>query len=75
MSLVEKPSVTSEASLDPESGLDLNDPFRPGWRYVKRTLPDGEEEFDQIPLTLEDLLFPEENDQTMFHPDHWDDCR
>ena len=75
MSLVEKPSVTPESSLDPESGLDLNDPFRLGWRYVKRTLPDGEEEFDQIPLTLEDLLFPEENDQAMFHPDHWDDCR
>ena len=70
-----QPEIEPEPKFDPESGLDLNDPFRLGWRYVKRTLPDGEEEFDQIPLTLEDLLFPEENDQAMFHPDHGDDCR
>ena len=72
MSLVEKSSTTP--AVDPELGLDLNDPFRLGWRYVKRTLPDGQEEFDQIPLTLDDLLFPEENDHAMLHPDHWEDC-
>ena len=38
------------------------DPFRYGWRYVKRVGPDGEETLDQIPLSLEDVLFPETGD-------------
>lgn len=38
------------------------DPFRYGWRYVKRVGPDGEEMLDQIPLSLEDVLFPEMGD-------------
>jgi len=38
------------------------DPFRLGfrWRYV--TGPDGREVLDQIPLTPEDLLYPQEGD-------------
>ncbi len=40
------------------------DPFRYGWRYVRRTLPDGRETLDQVPLTLEDVLHPEEEDAT-----------
>ena len=37
-------------------------PFRLGfrWRYV--TAPDGSEVLDQIPLTAEDLLYPQEGD-------------
>jgi colicin import membrane protein len=38
------------------------DPFRYGWRYVRVTRPDGTEWFDQVPLTLEDVLHPEEED-------------
>jgi hypothetical protein len=38
------------------------DPFRYGWRYVKTTGPDGAEEVKQIPLTLEDLYHPQEED-------------
>jgi Uma2 family endonuclease len=38
------------------------DPWRYGWRYVKHTLPDGREEFEQVPLKLEDLLHPEVDD-------------
>jgi colicin import membrane protein len=38
------------------------DPFRYGWRYVRITRPDGTEELDQVPLTLEDVLHPEEGD-------------
>ena len=37
-------------------------PFRYGWRYVRVQRPDGTEEFDQVPLTLEDVLFPETGD-------------
>src|SRR5262249_52850207 len=38
------------------------DPFRLGWRYVRVRRPDGTEELDQAPLTLEDVLHPEVGD-------------
>jgi Uma2 family endonuclease len=44
------------------TGPPPDDPFRYGWRYVQRTLPDGGIEFDQVPLTLEDVLHPQEDD-------------
>lgn len=36
--------------------------FPYGWRYVPRTLSNGEIEFDMVPLTLEDALHPQEGD-------------
>jgi hypothetical protein len=39
------------------------DPFRYGWRYVRRESADGSIRFEQIPLTLEDVLHPQEGDQ------------
>lgn len=39
-----------------------DDPFRYGWRYVPRPGPGGDPEFDQVPLTLEDVLHPEVGD-------------
>jgi hypothetical protein len=51
-----------------------DDPFRYGWRYVKVTRPDGTIDYDQVPLALEDLLFPEEGDfvvQTESHKRDW----
>jgi Uma2 family endonuclease len=50
------------------------DPFRYGWRYVRRILPDGTEEFDQVPLTLEDVLHPQEGDFHVLTDEHNDDC-
>jgi colicin import membrane protein len=38
------------------------DPFRYGWRDVKRTGPDGRVTWEQVPLTLEDVLHPQEGD-------------
>ena len=38
------------------------DPFRYGWRFVRMTGPGGEESLEQVPLTLEDVLFPEVGD-------------
>src|SRR4051794_16338542 len=38
------------------------DPFHYGWRFVKQVQPDGSETFEQVPLALEDLLHPEEED-------------
>lgn len=33
-----------------------------GWRYLKVVLPDGTEDLEQVPLTLEDVLHPQEGD-------------
>jgi hypothetical protein len=41
-----------------------------GWRYVRRELPNGKETWDQVPLTLEDRLFPREGDQIPDTPLH-----
>ncbi len=46
----------------PTPPSDDPDPYRYGWRYVRVTGPDGLEEFDQVPLTLEDVLHPEVGD-------------
>jgi colicin import membrane protein len=35
------------------------DPFRFGYRYVSRQLPDGTTEWEEVPLTLEEVLHPE----------------
>ncbi|MGP0062701.1 MAG: Uma2 family endonuclease [Isosphaeraceae bacterium] len=61
---------TVSRSRPPESPRRGPDPYRYGWRYVAVTAPDGTETFDQVPLTLEDLLFPQEGDfivQTRAH--------
>lgn len=39
-----------------------DDPFRYGWRYARRTSAADSPEFAQIPLTLEDVLHPQEGD-------------
>jgi hypothetical protein len=36
--------------------------FRYGWRFVKHTLPDGSTDLVRVPLTLEDVLHPQEED-------------
>jgi Uma2 family endonuclease len=51
------------------------DPWRYGWRYVKHTLPDGREEFKQVPLKQEDLLHPQEEDFHVQTRGHIRDCR
>ena len=51
-----------------------SDPYRYGWRYVRRELPEGGEVFDQVPLTLEDLLYPEVEDFHVHSKVHEDTC-
>jgi colicin import membrane protein len=63
---------TVSTTRPPRSPSDEPDPFRYGWRFVRITRPDGTEELDQVPLTLEDVLHPEEGDfivQTDAHDD------
>jgi hypothetical protein len=38
------------------------DPFRYGWRFVKKVLPDGTSSLVQVPLTLRDVLHPKVDD-------------
>jgi colicin import membrane protein len=38
------------------------DPFRYGWRDVPRTQPDGSVTWERLPLSLEDVLHPQEGD-------------
>src|SRR5688572_26561854 len=42
--------------------------FRYGRRYVRRVLPDGREVLDIVPLTLEDVLHPQEGDEISERP-------
>ena len=55
MSTVSRSRAPASPAADP-------DPFRYGWRYIKETQPDGAVELKQVPLTLEDVLFPEVGD-------------
>ena len=58
---------TSRPATRPPDG---SDPFCYGWRYKSVRGPDGTETLDQVPLTLEDVLFPETGDfivQTDLH--------
>jgi Uma2 family endonuclease len=55
--------MTRLASTPPPSPEPPNGkPFRYGWRYVTRKRPDGSEEHVEVPLTLEDVLHPQEGD-------------
>ncbi|MFQ5616555.1 MAG: Uma2 family endonuclease, partial [Anaerolineales bacterium] len=51
------------------------DPFRYGWRMVKRMLPDGGERWDRIPLTREDILHPQIGDFRMHSDEHTRTCK
>jgi colicin import membrane protein len=50
-----------------------SDPFFYGWRYVEVLRPDGTEDLDQVPLTLEDVLHPKEGDHIVNSQEHADD--
>ena len=55
-------STITQLPLDAPALPPPGDPFRYGWRYVRRDQPDGRVAFDRIPLTLEDVLHPQMGD-------------
>jgi Uma2 family endonuclease len=55
------------------SNVEL-DPFRYGWRYLRHEYPDGNVEMEQVPLTLEDVLYPEVGDFVVHSKAHEDRC-
>jgi hypothetical protein len=55
-------TVSDRTTAKPPGPADGPDPFRYGWRYVRITRPDGTQDLDRTPLTLEDVLHPEVGD-------------
>jgi hypothetical protein len=58
--------------LVPGDGTD--DPFRYGWRYVRRVDEHGAETWEQVPLTLLDVLHPQEGDHIVQNEAHARRC-
>ena len=50
------------------------DPFRFGWRYVQQIGPDGSKKSVQVPLTLDDVLHPQEGDHIPDNSQQSRDC-
>jgi hypothetical protein len=59
---------------DPRQAFEVEDPYRFGWRMVRRMNEHGAEEWIQVPLTEEDLLHPEEEDFIVQSREHNADC-
>jgi Uma2 family endonuclease len=66
------PELTAEEWR--ELGLDPNDPFRYGWRYVAHEQADGKIFYEQVPLTFEDVLHPQKEDYVVQGEEHIDWC-
>ncbi|WP_435018120.1 Uma2 family endonuclease [Tundrisphaera sp. TA3] len=60
-------------SIEAKSRVEA-DPFRYGYRVVARKRPDGRVETAEVPLSLEDLLFPREGDQELHNQEHIELC-
>ncbi|MEM7126135.1 MAG: Uma2 family endonuclease [Chloroflexota bacterium] len=58
----EDTTIQPNGFQDPEFPMDEDDPFRYGWRFIEMVDEKGRFEYEQIPLTLEDLLHPQEGD-------------
>jgi colicin import membrane protein len=59
--------------LDLNEPVDALDPFPYGWRCVPKTAKNGSETTVQVPLTLEDILHPHEEDVRLLSDSHWQD--
>ncbi len=62
--------VLTRPAWDDDVSTDQSDPYRYGWRYVRQDREDGTYVMEQIPLTLEDVLHPEEGDQVTHNVAH-----
>lgn len=66
--------MTTEALPAPVAP-PTEEPFPYGWRYVQHDADDGSFSYVQVPLTLDDVLHPEEGDQVTQSTDHQRRCR
>jgi colicin import membrane protein len=67
-------STVQERRTPPPSELVKANPFPYGWRDVRVETSDGGFKFEQVPLTLEDDLHPQEGDYTVSSHAHGLDC-
>jgi Uma2 family endonuclease len=67
--------MTTTTLAKPSADAAQPDPYLYGWRYVRRELPDGGVAYDQVPLTLEDVLHPQEGDQVTHSKAHQRICK
>src|SRR4051794_12609971 len=62
--------MATVVAANPTGSSQPEDPFRYGWRYVRRVRHDGVPEYEQVPLTLEDILHPQEGGFSAHSQDH-----
>ena len=68
-------STTTQTGATPQPVVVAQeDPWRYGWRYVRREGPDGQVGYERIPLKQEDLLHPQEDDFIVTNDAHNRDC-
>ena len=53
---------------------EADDPWQLGYRYCPVVGPDGQQRFEEVPLTPEDFLYPHEDDRFMYTRGHALDC-
>lgn len=66
-------AATTHETIAPAAPVQP-DPFPYGWRYVERRTPEGHAVLEQVPLTLEDVLHPQEGDQVTHSDVHQRIC-
>ncbi|MFN8486722.1 MAG: Uma2 family endonuclease [Caldilineaceae bacterium] len=62
--------VLEQTTTPPIKPRERLDPYPYGWREVQVTLPNGEQKWQRIPLTLADVLHPQEEDILMPTEEH-----
>jgi colicin import membrane protein len=60
--------------LPPTPPLLRNETPFYGWRYLRRRDAEGREFLEEVPLTLEDVLYPQEGDEIPMRPQHQIEC-
>ena len=67
-------SHSTSVPKSPSRRAEKPDPFRFGWRYVQEIGPDGSKVRKQVPLTLDDVLHPQEGDHISDNTQQEHDC-
>jgi colicin import membrane protein len=69
-----QPARTAKARTPKKLRARQEASFRYGYRHKRKNLPNGDVEFDRVPLTLEDVLHPRFGDVHVLGDAHVHDC-